>query len=225
MSAVQRGLDVLLASIAIILLLPLLLCIALVLRLSGEGEVFYRQQRVGLGGRPFGLLKFATMLRNSPHIGAGEITLKNDPRVLPVGRFLRKAKLNELPQLWNIIVGDLSIVGPRPMVPNIFSEYTAEAQRELNSVRPGLSGIGSLVFRDEERWLDAHQDPRTFYREVIIPYKALLEYWYIRNQSVWLYLQVIWVTLFALILPRTDMPWRVWPTLPPLPERLRSHPN
>jgi lipopolysaccharide/colanic/teichoic acid biosynthesis glycosyltransferase len=163
------------------------------------------------------------MLRDSPNIGPGEITLRNDPRVLPAGRFLRKTKLNELPQLWNIVVGDLSIVGPRPMVPNTFAEYPVEAQRELSTVRPGLSGVGSLVFRDEERWLDAQQDPRAFYRLVIIPYKASLEQWYVRNRSLTLYLQVIGFTLIALFFPATALPWRVWPTLPSLPERLGNH--
>lgn len=219
---VIRALDVLLASIALVVLFPLLLGVALVLRFTGEGEVFYRQARVGLGGRHFGLLKFATMLRDSPRIGAGEITVRNDPRVLPFGRFLRKSKLNELPQLWNIVVGDLSIVGPRPMVPNTYADYPAEAQAELNTVRPGLSGVGSLVFRDEERWLDAHEDPRAFYRSVIIPYKAQLEQWYVRNRSLSLYLTVILLTVVAVLVPGSAMPWKVWPTLPPLPAELRD---
>lgn len=222
MSVLQRGLDILLASFAILILLPFLLPIALLLRFSGEGDIFYRQQRVGMGGRPFGLLKFATMLRDSPSIGAGEITLMNDPRVLPMGRFLRKTKLNELPQLWNIVIGDLSVVGPRPMVPNTFLVYPLDAQRDLNTVRPGLSGVGSLIFRDEERWLSVHDDPRTFYRNVIIPYKASVEQWYIRHRSLVLYLQVILLTMIALIAPRTRLPWRVWPTLPDLPAELRT---
>jgi lipopolysaccharide/colanic/teichoic acid biosynthesis glycosyltransferase len=222
MNAIQRMLDVLLAAFALVVLAPFLLPVMLILRFSGEGDVLYRQERVGLGGRPFGLLKFATMLRNSPNIGSGEITLKNDPRVLPVGRFLRKSKLNELPQLWNILIGDLSVVGPRPMVPRTFAEYPVAAQMDLNMVRPGLSGVGSLVFRDEERWLDSQSDARRFYREVIIPYKASLEQWYVRNRSIAVYLQVIAFTLVALVRPSSDLPWRVWPTLPPLPEALRD---
>ncbi len=221
MNVLRRILDVLLAGLALIVLLPFFLPVMLILRFSGEGDVFYRQQRVGLGGRHFGLLKFATMLRNSPSIGAGEITLKNDPRVLPIGKFLRKTKLNELPQLWNIIIGDISVVGPRPMVPNTFAHYPAAAQVELNTVRPGLSGVGSLVFRDEERWLDASADPQRFYREVIIPYKASLEQWYVRNQSLTLYVQVIVLTVVALVRPASDLPWRVWPTLPQLPQQLQ----
>lgn len=222
MNALQRMLDILLAAIALVVLAPFMLPVMLILRFSGEGDVFYRQERVGLGGRPFGLMKFATMLRNSPNIGSGEITLKNDPRVLPVGRFLRKSKLNELPQLWNILVGDLSVVGPRPMVPRTYAEYPAAAQAELNTVRPGLSGVGSLVFRDEERWLDGQADARRFYREVIIPYKASLEQWYVRHRSLSIYVQVIVLTLVALVRPSSDFPWRVWSTLPPLPDALRA---
>jgi lipopolysaccharide/colanic/teichoic acid biosynthesis glycosyltransferase len=216
-----RALDVLLAGLALLALLPLFAVLALLLRFSGEGEVFYRQVRVGLHGRPFGLLKFATMLRNSPNIGAGEITVRNDPRVLPLGKFLRKSKLNELPQLWNIVVGDISIVGPRPMVPSTYAHYPVDAQAELNTVRPGLSGVGSLVFRDEERWLDAQDDPQAFYRSVIIPYKAELERWYVRHRSLGVYLWVIVLTVVAVLRPKTTLPWRVWPDLPPLPQELR----
>ena len=124
----RRILDFTLSLIAILILSPFIVPIILILRFTGEGEVFYLQKRIGKGGVEFGLLKFATMLKNSPKIGAGEITLKNDPRVLPLGRFLRKTKLNELPQLINILTGDISIVGPRPMVPNTFSKYSEESK-------------------------------------------------------------------------------------------------
>jgi lipopolysaccharide/colanic/teichoic acid biosynthesis glycosyltransferase len=141
-----RLLDIFFSSVAMIILFPLLLPILLVLRFSGEGEVFYVQQRIGYKGDQFGVFKFATMLKNSPNIGAGEITLKEDPRVLPIGRFLRKSKLNELPQLWNIFIGDMSIVGPRPMVQNTFQNYSETTRLKLNTVRPGLTGIGSIFF-------------------------------------------------------------------------------
>ena len=148
----QRICDIFLSSLAILILSPIFIPIAIVLKFTGEGEIFYKQKRIGLNGKEFELLKFATML-NSPNIGAGEITIHNDPRVLPFGKFLRKTKINELPQLLNIITGDMSIVGPRPMVPNTFYNYSAEAQTMLNTVKPGLSGIGSIFFRDEERYL------------------------------------------------------------------------
>jgi lipopolysaccharide/colanic/teichoic acid biosynthesis glycosyltransferase len=218
----QRLLDILLATVALVGLSPLLLIVAAILRFTGEGDVFYRQARVGRQGRHFGLLKFATMLRDSPKIGSGEITLKNDPRVLPVGRFLRKTKINELPQLWNIVTGDLSVVGPRPMVPNTFAAYPPEAQKILNTVRPGLSGVGSIVFRDEESFLEGHDDPAAFYRDTIIPYKAALECWYVRNQSLRTYCEVIALTLWAIVFKNTRLPWRIWKDLPEPPPALRA---
>ena len=109
----KRTLDVVLSFLALVVLAPFLLPVVVILRFTGEGEVFYIQERAGRGGNSFGLYKFATMLKNSPNIGAGEITVREDPRVLPFGQFLRKTKLNELPQLWNIFIGDMSVVGPR----------------------------------------------------------------------------------------------------------------
>ena len=125
----QRLLDIFFSGIAIVILSPILAPIACVLRVTGEGEVIYKQDRVGKTGTSFGLLKFATMLKDSPSIGSGEITIKNDPRVLPLGKFLRKSKINELPQLWNILIGDISIVGPRQMVPNTYARYPIETKK------------------------------------------------------------------------------------------------
>ena len=123
---------------------------AFLLLCTGEHKIFYRQKRVGLNGVSFNLLKFATMLVNSPNLPGGDITSGNDPRVLPIGKFLRKTKLNELPQLVNVILGDISLVGPRPLTPNNFSFYDKKTQEIIKKVKPGLTGIGSIVFRDEE---------------------------------------------------------------------------
>ena len=155
----QRFFDVFFSGLAIVVLAPLMLPIMLILRLTGEGEIFYRQARVGQDGRHFGLLKFATMLKESPNIGPGEITLKDDPRVLPFGKFLRKTKLNELPQLINIFRGDMSVIGPRPQTRRCFDAFPPEAQREIVQVRPGLSGVGSIVFRGEEELYADVYDP------------------------------------------------------------------
>ena len=136
----QRSLDILLSGLALLVLSPLLVPVAIALRLTGEGEVFFIQQRVGRGGQPFGLYKFATMLKDSPNIGTGELTVHNDPRVLPVGRFLRKSKINELPQLINVLIGDMSIAGPRPQTPRCFAAFPPAMQDRIKQVRPGLSG-------------------------------------------------------------------------------------
>jgi lipopolysaccharide/colanic/teichoic acid biosynthesis glycosyltransferase len=150
-----RLLDIVFALLALIVLSPLLIPVAIVLRFTGEGEIFFLQDRIGLGGEPFGLYKFATMLKNSPNVGTGTVTVKDDPRVLPVGRFLRKTKINELPQLLNILKGDMSVVGPRPQTRRCFDAFPADSQAEIIKVRPGLSGIGSIVFRGEEDMMDA----------------------------------------------------------------------
>ena len=121
-----------------------------ILRVSGEGEIFFLQNRVGRGGKDFKLYKFATMLKDSPKIGTGTISMKNDPRVLPVGKILRKTKINELPQLINVLVGDMSIIGPRPLTLKSFDLYSLDVQQAIKKVKPGLSGVGSIVFRKEE---------------------------------------------------------------------------
>ena len=139
-----RTLDILLSLIAIIILLPLVLPIAIILRLTGEGKVFYLQDRVGKDGRMFRIWKFATMLDNSPNMGNAYITTHNDPRILPFGRFLRKSKINELPQLVNILKGDISVVGPRPQVKSHLDLYPQDKLKDIMSIKPGLTGIASL---------------------------------------------------------------------------------
>lgn len=215
----QRFFDIVFSGLALIALMPFLLPIILILRFTGEGEIFYVQERVGRGGKLFGLLKFATMMKNSENMGSGDITVKNDPRVLPFGAFLRKTKLNELPQLINIFKGDISVVGPRPMTPKIYQHYSGEAQTTLNTIRPGLTGIGSVVFRDEERYLDGRDDPFTFYKDSIIPYKSSLEIWYVKNRSIALYFILIFLTAMAIVSPNTAQ-WvdKLLNNLPPKPD-------
>lgn len=194
-----RVFDIVFSLMALLILCPLLLPIALVLRLTGEGEVFYVQERMGSSERTFGLLKFVTMLKNSPQMGTGTITVRNDPRVLPVGRILRKTKINELPQLLNVLIGDMSVIGPRPLTKNHFDHYPPELRQIIASVRPGLSGVGSIVFRDEERLLSDKEDPKNYYQVEIAPYKSLLEVWFVENHGVWLYFKCIILTLWAVI--------------------------
>ena len=198
---VIRICDIIFSLLALIILCPLLLLIAFILRLTGEGEVFFVQERIGFNEQPFGLLKFATMLKNSPHVGTGTITVRNDPRVLPVGRILRKTKINELPQLLNVLIGDMSIIGPRPITKNHFNHYPPVLQKVIGSVRPGLSGVGSIVFRDEERLLSNKEDPANYYQVEIAPYKAKLEGWFVDNRSLQLYLKCIIFTLWVVFNP------------------------
>ena len=217
----QRFFDIILSCLALVLLAPVMLPVVFVLRFTGEKEVFYIQHRVGYNGSQFGLYKFATMLKDSPNIGSGEITLKEDPRVLPFGKFLRKTKLNELPQLWNIVIGDMSLVGPRPMVPNTYSKYPEAARKKLNTIRPGLTGIGSIIFRDEERYLADQDCPMKFYSDYIIPYKCELEIWFVENNSLWLYSKVIFVTAWVVLFPASKIAVKAFGGIPILPENLK----
>ena len=125
------------------------------------------------------------MLKNSMNMGTGSITLQNDPRVTKIGSFLRKTKINELPQIINILKGDISLVGPRPLVAKTFNAYNDEVQSKIYNVKPGLTGIGSIVFRDEESIISAvkDEDPHEFYKRVIAPYKGELEMWYQKHNS------------------------------------------
>ena len=213
----QRSLDILLSGLALLVLSPLLVPVAIALRLTGEGEVFFIQQRVGRGGQPFGLYKFATMLKDSPNIGTGTVTVKGDPRVLPLGRLLRKTKINELPQLLNILKGDMSIIGPRPQTRRCFDAFPARSQAEIIKVRPGLSGIGSIVFRDEEELMHASAEPERFYDEVIMPYQGALEEWYVAHRGLWTSLAAIFATAWVVLFPKSDIVWKLFPGLPSPP--------
>lgn len=218
----QRTLDIFLSGLALLLLSPLLVPIALLLRLTGEGEIFFLQERVGEGGKPFKLYKFATMLKNSPNIGTGTVTVKNDPRVLPMGRFLRKTKINELPQLLNILRGSMSIVGPRPQARKNFEAFPENLKQLIIRVRPGLSGLGSIIFRGEEDILDCHENNVSFYDKVIAPYKGQVEAWHIENQLLYAYFAVIFVTIWVVLFPSSKLVWRVFKGLPVPPHELKG---
>lgn len=210
----QRLFDILLSGLALLVLSPLLVPIAIFLRLTGEGEIFFLQSRVGRDGKPFALYKFATMLKNSPSIGTGTVTLKDDPRILPAGKFLRKTKINELPQLLNILNGSMSIIGPRPQTQRCFDAFPLQSQAAIVKVRPGLSGIGSIVFRDEEEMMHGHQDPNYFYDRVIMPYKGQLEEWYVQNQGLYTYFMLIGLTVWVVLAPGSGAVWKVFGNLP-----------
>lgn len=214
---IKRLFDIILSSLAIVLLSPLFIIISLILKFTAEGEIFYLQQRYGLGNTKFYIIKFATMLKNSMNMGTGSITLKNDPRVTTFGKFLRKTKINELPQIFNILKGDISIVGPRPLVEKTFSAYNSKIRSQIYNVKPGLTGIGSIVFRDEESiisQIDESENPHEFYRREIAPYKGSLEIWYQKNCSIQLDLLLIIITAYVILFPNSKVYEKLLKDLP-----------
>ena len=219
----QRFFDVVFSSLALLILSPLFIPIVIILRFFGEGEIFYKQNRVGIKGKPFGLLKFATMLKNSPNLGTGNMTVKNDPRILPLGNFLRKTKINELPQLLNIFLGDMSVIGPRPLTQDHFDSYIPSVQQSITSVQPGLSGIGSIVFRAEEEILHQHDDVKQFYKEHISPYKGSLEVWYVNNNGLHTYFTLMILTVWVVISSKSKVVWTIFPSLPKPPLALEKY--
>lgn len=206
-----RIIELILTSIATIVLLPLFLPVIFILSITGERKIFYLQERVGYKNKKFKILKFVTMLSNSPNMGTGSLTLKNDPRVLPFGNILRKTKINELPQILNILKGDLSLVGPRPQMEVDFFKYSKEVQSMIYNVKPGLTGIGSIVFRDEETLISAvkNEDPHEFYKRVIAPYKGELEMWYQSHKSFILDFQLIFMTAWVILFPESRL-YEIW---------------
>lgn len=201
----KRLFDIVSSGVAIVLLLPFALPIMLLLRLTGEGKIFYRQERLGYRNRKFSILKFATMLEDSLNMPGGEITLDKDPRITPMGGILRKTKINELPQLWNVFAGEMSVVGPRPLMQVSFDMYSPEVQEIVYESKPGLTGIGSLVFRDEAGLAKASgKNPRSYFRDVIYPHKGAIERWYFENKSAWTDIKIIVFTAVCIIFPAFD---------------------
>jgi lipopolysaccharide/colanic/teichoic acid biosynthesis glycosyltransferase len=220
---VKRFLDLVLSGLALLVLMPLLLPIMIALLLTGEHYVFYAQERIGRYNKRFKILKFATMLKDSPNLPGGLHTTRRDPRVLPLGRFLRLTKINELPQVFNIFKGDMSIVGPRPLVDKTFEPYPEHVKQVIYNVRPGLTGIGSIVFRDEEQLLSGcGMPPAEFFAQYIAPAKGELELWYQRHMSFKVDCMLIFLTAWAIVVPRTRLLYRVFRDLPRLPDALRT---
>lgn len=212
----KRLLDLIVSIVSLTLLLPIFIPIITLLLVTAEGEVFYFQERIGFKNSRFQIWKFATMLKNSMNIGTGSITLQDDPRVTKIGSFLRKTKINELPQIINILKGDISLVGPRPLVEKTFSAYNEEVQSKIYNVKPGLTGIGSIIFRDEESIISAvkEEDPHKFYERVIAPYKGELEMWYQKHNSFILDLQLIFMTAWVILFPKSRLYEKLFKDLP-----------
>ena len=209
----KRLTDITIAALALIILSPILIIAIIILLITGEHEVFYYQKRIGYKNKPFYIWKFATMLKNSPNVGTGHITLRNDPRVTWFGKILRITKINELPQIINVFKGDMSIVGPRPLMESGFKLYSEEIKNKIYNVKPGITGIGSLIFRDEEKLISAADDPIAMYA-TISPFKGALEMWYQKNASMHVDLMIIFLTAWSIVSPKNTLQNKVFKDLP-----------
>ena len=210
---IKRVFDIVFSLIALIILSPLLIPIVILLKLTGEHEVFYFQKRIGYKNREFNIWKFATMLKNSPNIGTGEITLRNDPRVTKMGKFLRITKINELPQVINVLKGDMSIVGARPLMKKSFDLYTEDVKAVVYNTPPGITGMGSIIFRDEEEIISESSDIQQTYRQ-IFEYKGQLEKWYQQHISFFTDFMIIFLTAWHIIFAKSKLVHKVFPSLP-----------
>jgi lipopolysaccharide/colanic/teichoic acid biosynthesis glycosyltransferase len=198
--------------------------VMIALKLTGEHYVFYLQPRIGKGGKEFKILKFATMLKDSPNMPGGVLTQKNDPRVLPIGNILRKTKINELPQFLNIFIGQMSFIGPRPQARPHYELYGEEIKKAIDGIPPGLSGIGSIVFRDEEEILNQiHADRDQFHDTVIAPYKGRLEVWYAQHRNIGTNFLLVLVTTWILFRPRSDIYLCLFKDIPAIPDEIKDH--
>lgn len=177
----KRALDSIASTLGLLLASPVLLVVAVLIKGTSPGPVFYRQERVGLEGRCFRIVKFRTMCQGADQFGPG-ITSSGDPRVTAIGRWLRRVKLDELPQLWNVLKGEMSLVGPRPEVLRYVESYST-AHRRVLSVRPGITDLASIAYRGEEELLAGHSDLDRYYREVVLPDKLDMNLEYLDRMS------------------------------------------
>jgi lipopolysaccharide/colanic/teichoic acid biosynthesis glycosyltransferase len=194
---IKRAFDVVVAAMGLVALSPVLLCIAGAIRWTSPGPVFYRGVRVGLNGQLFHILKFRTMVIDAERRG-GPSTAADDPRITRVGGLLRRYKLDEIPQLLNVVAGDMSLVGPRPQVQSDVARYTAE-ERALLSVRPGITDYASIKFRDEGEILRGQGDPDAAYDRLIRPEKIRLGLEYVRRRSFWVDVTILGQTVLAMV--------------------------
>lgn len=211
---IKRITDILIATVALIFLSPLFIISIIILLLTGEHKVFYLQKRIGYKNRIFNIWKFASMVKNSTNIGTGEITLRNDPRVTKFGRILRMTKVNELPQIINVLKGDMSIVGPRPLMEVSFKLYPGEVQQKIYNSKPGMTGIGSIIFRDEEKVVSDAEDPKAMYANIYV-YKGTLELWYQKNASLYTDFRIIFLTAWSILVPQSQLIHKIFKDLPP----------
>ncbi|MBK7382606.1 MAG: sugar transferase [Flavobacteriales bacterium] len=194
---VKRLFDILSSASALVFLSPVLLVVAIIVAVTSSGGAFFRQVRVGRGGKEFGLLKFRTMRRGSE--SKGQITVGGrDPRITGIGYFLRRTKMDELPQLWNVLIGDMSVVGPRPEVPKYVALYTVE-QRAVLQVRPGITSLASIAYINENEVLGRSADPERTYIEEVMPAKLALDLPYVHEHGLLQDLRIIARTLGRMV--------------------------
>lgn len=221
---IKRSFDFIISLVGLLCLSPLFLVIIVILKFTDEGEVFYLQERMGLNNKPFFIYKFATMLKDSPNMGNKTLTVRNDPRITKAGKLLRITKINELPQIINVLKGDMALVGPRPLLTRSFQNYTPEVQRLIYKNRPGITGLGSLIFRDEERLVTGYKelgkDPVQYYRSYIYPYKGALEQWYYNNCSLVVDFKILFLTFWSLVNSNSELVFKSFKDLPPKPDSL-----
>jgi lipopolysaccharide/colanic/teichoic acid biosynthesis glycosyltransferase len=196
----KRLFDFISTGIGLIILSPLFAIVAVLIKIDSKGPVFFTQERMGRGFQPFSIYKFRSMVRNAPTKGM-QITAGGDPRITKIGRMLRKTKIDELPQLINVVKGDMSIVGPRPEVRK-YVEYYREEYEVILSVRPGITDISSMIFRNEESVLKGQDDPEQFYLKVLLPEKMQLAKDYIKHRSFLGDLKLIFSTLYRILDPK-----------------------
>jgi lipopolysaccharide/colanic/teichoic acid biosynthesis glycosyltransferase len=222
-SIIKRLFDLTIAVLSLLLLFAPMILVMIILKFTGEGEIFYLQKRLGYLNNEFKIIKFATMVKNSPNIGTGSLTLRGDPRVLPFGNFLRKSKINELPQIFNVIIGNMSIVGPRPQMKVDFDKFPPKKRNEIYKSKPGITGIGSIIFRDEENIFRFEKDPIYFDNNFVMPYKDRLELWYIDNLSIGMYFKVITATIIVVLFPSLKAQKYLFQDIPEPPIELRKY--
>ena len=219
----KRIFDVLCSMLILTLIAVPMLLIAAGIKLTSKGPVIFRQQRYGIGGEPISVWKFRTMICTESAAKQVVQASKTDRRITPFGRFLRRTSLDELPQFFNVIAGTMSIVGPRPLTPKNFDFYDTETQSTISKLKPGLTGVGSLIFRNEQSVIEnSSKSTMDCYKSDITPYKGELEKWFSQNQSLYLYFLLIFLTAWVVFFPKSGIVWNVFSSLPTPPAKIKK---
>ena len=211
----KRIFDIIISIVLILLFSPIFIITTAILSVTGEREVLYLQKRIGYKNKSMTIYKFATMLKNSEELGDKDITTRNDFRITKFGKILRITKVNELPQLFNVLEGTMSIVGPRPLMEQGYNRYNKNTKKNIYNILPGITGIGSIYFRDEELVITNSQlTPDETSQRIIAPKKSALELWYQDNMSFTVDIVIIIITAISIFYPSNQILKKVFPTAP-----------